>query len=311
MAVITERRQTGRVDLERSAPALARLGIDQPAGWWPAAPRLKSYEAAGFAHLQVRLPAGELLVDEARVSAHAGVLAERLGLTGLRLILHAPDDLIAGTAEHDAQLDGALRYAAVAGAELLVLHGVGHPVGATGLRARIAAERRSLRGRLGRAQRMGVKLAFENLAPAYPGCERVADDIAVVCGLLDALDSDQVGLCLDLGHAHIAAERAGVPLRELIEPVLDRVLLFHVHDNFGPDGPVLAGWVEPLRLDLHLPPGAGSLPWGQVAPLIAHHTAPLLLEVHPSSRPEPGTLAVMTRELLGLASPGTGGGAGR
>jgi sugar phosphate isomerase/epimerase len=282
-------------------PALARLGIDHPAGWWPAAPRLKSYEAAGFAHLQVPLPARELLADEVLVTAHASALAERVGLTGLRLILRAPADLIPGSTEHDAQLDGALRYAAVAGAELLVLHAAGHRVNATGLRSRLAAERRSLRGRLGRAERMGVRLAFENLAPVYPGCERVGDDLAAVCALIDALDSDQVGLCLDIGHAHIAAERAEVPLAELIAPALHRVLLFHVHDNFGSGGCAQDGWVEPLRLDLHLPPGAGSVPWAELARPLARHSAPLLLEVHPSARPEPGTLAVMTRELLGLS----------
>jgi sugar phosphate isomerase/epimerase len=308
MALTAKRRNNPRGEPTTPPPPPARLGIDQPAGWWPGVPRLKSYEAAGCAHVQIHAPPGAVLVDESRVCAHAGALAERLGLSGLRLVLHAPDDLVAGTAEADAQLDGALRYAAVAGADLLVLHGAGLPAGATGLRARMSAERRSLRGRLGRAARLGVKLAFENTAPAYPGCERVSDDLAVVADLVHALESDQVGVCLDVGHAHIAAERAGVPLAEMVAPVLDRTLLFHVHDNFG-HRPDLAdgGWAEPLRLDLHLPPGAGSVPWTALAPLLARHTAPLLLEVHPSGRPEPGTLAVMARELLGIAAPAASG----
>ncbi|HWF53549.1 MAG TPA: sugar phosphate isomerase/epimerase [Solirubrobacteraceae bacterium] len=301
MAVTAKRRQARVDDPITPVTPVPRLGIDQPAGWWPAAPRLKSYEAAGFAHLQMWTAPGAVLADEALVSAHAGALAERLGLTGLRLILHAPVDLIAGTAEHDAQLDGALRYAAVAGAELIVLHGAGLPQAGIGQRERLAAERRSLRGRLGRAARLGVKLAFENLAPAYPGCECLADDVAVVAELVDALDSEQVGICLDLGHAHIAADRAGLPLTELIAPMLDRVLVFHLHDNFG--ARPQPGWAEPERIDLHLPPGAGSLPWAEIAPIVARHAAPLVLEVHPSARPEPGTLAVMTRELLGIAAP--------
>ena len=59
----------------QDARQAAALGIDQPAGWWPTAPRLKSYEAAGFSHLQVRMPASELLADPSLVDGHAGALA--------------------------------------------------------------------------------------------------------------------------------------------------------------------------------------------------------------------------------------------
>jgi sugar phosphate isomerase/epimerase len=81
--------------------------------------------------------------------------------------------------------------------------------------------------------------------------------------------------------------------------VLDRVILFHVHDNFGAgsDRP-RAGGIEPLRLDLHLPPGAGTVRWQELAPLLSAHRAPLQLEIHPPGRPEPAHLAVVTRELL-------------
>ena len=277
------------------------LGIDQPAGWWPTAPRLKSYEAAGFTHVQVPMPARELLADRALVETHAAALAERLALSGLGLILHAPDGLMAGSADADLQLDGALQYARRAGARTLVYHCGQLPVGARGARDRLSAERRALRGRLGRAQRFGVTIAFENLAPDYPGCERLGDSVAFVAKTVDALDSEQAGICLDLGHAHIEAQRTGVSLAELIEPVLGRVVLWHVHDNFGArGGDQTSGWIEPLRLDLHLAPGAGSLPWDEIAPLLARHPAPQVLQVSPASRPEPATLAVMTRELLGL-----------
>jgi sugar phosphate isomerase/epimerase len=146
-----------------------------------------------------------------------------------------------------------------------------------------------------------VTIALENLAPLYPGCERLGDSLAFVGKMVEALDSEQAGICLDLGHAHIEAQRRGLSLGELIEPVLGRVVLWHVHDNFGVrGGEQTSGWVEPLRLDLHLAPGAGSLPWHEIAPLAARHPAPQLLQVNPASRPEPATLAVMTRELLGL-----------
>ena len=102
-------------------------------------------------------------------------------------------------------------------------------------------------------------------------------------------------------HAHIAAGYAECELVELVEPVLDQVIVFHVHDNFGARRRApRAGGIEPVRLDLHLAPGAGSVPWTTLAPMLARHPAPLQLEIHPSSRPEPATLAILAREVLGL-----------
>jgi sugar phosphate isomerase/epimerase len=281
----------------------ARLGIDHPAGWWPSTPHCKSYEAGGFTYLQVRMPVRSLLADEHVVVAHASALREALDLTGLRLILHAPDDLLAGTPEHDRQLDGALRYAWVAGSELIVYHGARIPIGDAAVRARLGDEERSLRRALHRAATVGVRIAVENLAPVYPGVEYVCHDPSAVADLVRRLDSEYVGMCLDIGHAHIAAELAGCEILDLVEPALEHVLVFHVHDNLGARarGPCRGG-IEPLRLDLHLPPGAGTVPWREIAPRIAAHTAPVQLEIHPAGRPEPARLAILTREVFRRAT---------
>ena len=53
--------------------------------------------------------------------------------------------------------------------------------------------------------------------------------------------------------------------------------------------------IDPLKLDLHLPPGRGSLPWGRIAAMLREHSAPLVLEVEPSQRP---ALAQFTAGLL-------------
>jgi sugar phosphate isomerase/epimerase len=284
--------------------AVGRLGLDQPAGWWPTTPRLKSYEAAGFSHLQVRMPPRALLADPAIVAEHALALNDSLRLTDLRLILHAPDDLLAGTPEHDRQFAGALEYAAIAGSDLVIYHGARVPIAARDVRGRLRDEYLALRRFLPRAAALGVRLAIENLAPVYPGPEFVCFLPAAVGELVRRLDSEQAGMCLDLGHAHIVAGLAGVSLAELVEPVLEQVIVFHVHDNFGATaGAARPGGLDPLRFDLHLPPGAGSLPWAELAARLRAHPAPLQLEVQPPARPEPAALAVVTRELLGLASP--------
>ena len=284
-------------DLSRSAIGReshhCRLGLDLPAGWWPTTPRLKGWEAAGFGHVQITIGARELLSDPDLLEAHAGALRDSLHLTGMGLILHAPADLLAGRRRHGVQLEGALRYAETAGASLLVVHGGGDD-----------EDERSLRRLARRARDAGVRIAIENGAPHYPGADRASHDPGVVAGLVRRLDREEIGMCLDIGHAHIAADRAGRDLAELIEPLLDAVIVFGVHDNFGARASApRAGGIEPMRLDLHLVPGAGSVPWASLASLLAPHPAPLVLEVHPAQRPVPATLAVVMRELLGLGAP--------
>jgi sugar phosphate isomerase/epimerase len=79
------------------------------------------------------------------------------------------------------------------------------------------------------------------------------------------------------------------------------VKLFHVHDNFGArlrgagDSPS----VDPLQLDLHLPPGAGNVPWTALGPMLLRHEAPLVMEIHPAHRPSPTTLYELATSLLG------------
>jgi sugar phosphate isomerase/epimerase len=74
-------------------------------------------------------------------------------------------------------------------------------------------------------------------------------------------------------------------------------------DNLGarrrPPGRELG--VDPLRLDLHLRPGRGTVPWDRVAPMLAEHDAPLICEVHPPHRAPVGELAAEAVELLLVA----------
>jgi sugar phosphate isomerase/epimerase len=276
-----------------------RLGLDQPSGRWPAPARLKAYEAAGFSHLQVRTPPRSLLCDAALSSVHAEALRDNVALTGLRLILHAPDDLLAGTRAHDRALEGALRYAATAGARTLVYHGARVDPDGPRVKERLAAEERSLRRALRVAAELQVVIAVENLAPVYPGERYASHRLQTVLDLVQRLGSGHVGLCLDLGHAHIAAGLGDRSLPELIEPSLPHVVVFHVHDNFGADPSAeRAGGVEPVKLDLHLPPGVGNLPWPTIADQLRAHGAPLQLEIHPGQRPEPAALAILLREAL-------------
>jgi sugar phosphate isomerase/epimerase len=276
-----------------------RLGLNVHRDQWPTPRLLASYEDAGFAWVQIHTPPRPMLADRERSRRHARALRAALAPHGLRLLLHGPDDLSAGTIEHDRAFDGLMDYAAEAGAELVVSHGLDFPVTD---RERAEAEERSLRRLVSRAEALGVTIAIENLAPAYPSPSeppRAGHDPLAVRDLVRRLGSPAAGLLLDVGHAHLVASLRGDSAERAVRAVLDDVVLFGVHDNLGARRHDLgAPGVDPLRLDLHLPPGAGCLPWDRLGPLLAGHHAPLMLEVEPSHGAAPAALMADTMALL-------------
>ena len=269
-----------------------RLGLTVPRGWWPSPHLLKSFEAAGFGHVQIHAPPVAVLCDPRLLTGHALALSAALGSTGLRSVLHAPDSMRLGAALDDLAMDGLISYAAEIGADQLVYHALAlpdDPACEEALRREGDALGRAAR----RAHDLGLRIAVENLCPLYPGTETLSANPMSLRGLATRLAGDGVGICLDLGHAHVVAELRHTSLERLISPVLDLVTLFHAHDNFGArraqSGEHALG-VDPLRLDLHLPPGRGSLPWHTVGTLIRAHDAPVVLEVHPPFRPRVAAL---------------------
>jgi sugar phosphate isomerase/epimerase len=286
------------------------LGLNVARGHWPTPATLKAHEAAGFTAVQVHTPPREMLADRERCLSHAGALRGALDTTSLRLVLHAPDELSAGTYEHDRAFEGLLEYAAASGAEIVAYHGLNFRGSARGasragtagggrLRDRVLAEERSLRRFAGRAAELGVTIAVENLAPVYPGPPRLCHDPLRVRDLVRTIGAPSVGMLLDVGHAHITCALQGLDLAEVVDAVAEDVALFHLHDNLGARR---AGFghpgVDPLRLDLHLAPGAGTLPWAAIGRLLRLHGALLMLEVEPSHRPALTALAQVTGTLL-------------
>lgn len=279
-------------DLRPATTAIrGRLGVDIPRDQWPTAATLKGVEASGFAWVQVRTPPAAMLRDRGSLRRHARALRANLDSCGLRLVLHGPDDLSVGTLDHDRAFDGLLDYAREARAELVVYHGLAF-AGADGpggdrARLRVHDEERSLARLARRAHALGLTVAVENLAPVHPGPSLLSHDPLRVHDLVRRLRMPSLGMLLDIGHAHITCALAGTDLGDVLRRVADDVVLFHVHDNLGcrrhdvgfPD-------VDPLRLDLHLPPGGGTLPWDRVRAALRGHHAPLLLEIAPPHRPQ-------------------------
>jgi sugar phosphate isomerase/epimerase len=286
-------------------PLAARLGISVPNEWWASAALLKSLEAAGFAFAQLHAPPPSVLADARLLRRYAAAQRSALEGIGAGLVLHGPGSLLAGEERSDRALEGLLGYAAEIGAGHVVYHGRALPDDPAS-QDRLLAETRSLARLTARAERVGVTIAIENLCPVYPGPELLCHTPMTLRALVQRIASPNLGLCLDVGHAHVAAELKHTTIDHLMDGVLDAVVLFHVHDNLGarrhrttPPG------LDPLRLDLHLPPGRGRIDWAELSWRLAAHDAPIVLEVHPPNRPAADELqrSAAARLTRGPATP--------
>jgi sugar phosphate isomerase/epimerase len=142
-------------------------------------------------------------------------------------------------------------------------------------------------------------VAIENLAPMYPGTGRRCHDPIAVRDLVRRLDTPSAGMLLDLGHLHITADATRSDHAAVLRACLPDLVLFHVHDNLGARRRHLdVPGADPLKMDLHLPPGRGSLPWDRISGELVAHSAPLVLEIEPSQRPALAELAVGARRAL-------------
>src|SRR5262249_52842935 len=144
-----------------------RLGLNIPYEWWPAAAMLKEIEAAGFTYVQVPAPPPSVLGSPGQASRHALALAESLGTSGLRPLLHGPGSVRAGTQDTDRVLKGLISYAPDAGASPVVYHAPNPPDEPASEDA-LLAETSSVAALARQAERVGVIIALENLAPVYP-----------------------------------------------------------------------------------------------------------------------------------------------
>ena len=87
------------------------------------------------------------------------------------------------------------------------------------------------------AAKAGVQLALEVIPNALSNPE------ALVSLIENDLDGANVGICMDVGHAHIMGD-----LADAIEACSGHLITTHLHDNNG-------------KTDDHLAPGDGSIDW--------------------------------------------------
>ena len=118
------------------------------------------------------------------------------------------------------------------------------------------------------ARPLGVQILLENLEK---------NEVAEPQNLMEILTVghfDDIGLCLDLGHAHIGE---GIPAT--IDVMGPRIRSVHVHDNAGDK-------------DAHLWPGDGTIAWPETMRALEALAKPpaTVLEIHPTLENPEGTL---------------------
>jgi sugar phosphate isomerase/epimerase len=119
------------------------------------------------------------------------------------------------------------------------------------------------------ARPLGVTICVENIPNELSTPEQLLD-------LLNGGHFDDLGVCLDVGHAHIMG---GVP--QAYEALAARVRTTHLHDNAQ-------------DVDAHLLPGDGTIDWKETVGLIAQapQVPPFLLELNGEGREDlPGYIA--------------------
>jgi sugar phosphate isomerase/epimerase len=118
------------------------------------------------------------------------------------------------------------------------------------------------------ARPLGVQILLENLEK---------NEVAQPENLMEILSTghfDDIGICLDLGHAHL--DDGILPAIDVVGP---RIRSVHVHDNLGDK-------------DAHLWPGDGAIAWPETIRALDALSKPptTVLEIHPTLENPEGTL---------------------
>ena len=141
----------------------------------------------------------------------------------------------------------AIEITKMLGGKWCVMHPSCDPTVETGdIEKQVAYNKQLFAKELEFSAKIGVGLAFENMCDA--GNRRkfcvTADELIA---LMDACDSEYVGVCWDVGHANRMMDNQVPSILKLG----DRIKALHIDDNRGKD-------------DLHVMPFTGFIPWEDV-----------------------------------------------
>ena len=114
------------------------------------------------------------------------------------------------------------------------------------------------------AKPLGVNILLENIPNELSPPDKLVE-------FIQTTHFDDVGICMDLGHAHIMGS-----IPEAFEIMKSHIRSTHIHDNAK-------------DRDSHLWPGAGTIDWKEAMELLgsAPQTPPLLFELEADEKVNP------------------------
>jgi len=168
------------------------------------------------------------------------------------------------------------------------------------------------------AERLGVTIAIENRDPhlwelaALARHNKGAQELItyhqgmrldLIAQQVAEIGSPNVGLCLDVGHAFLAAPYWTMDYVFAIRQAARFIRHVHFHDNFGRLDDVAESLAERLvfgEADNHAPPGWGKLPLEQVVSTLvqADYAGWLLVELRPRYMDRLPQIAQTVRNML-------------
>ena len=205
---------------------------------------------AGFSHIALCLDGivGKASNEWDAISEHIRSVLEKNKLSCNQT--HAGSYFVVDFADHvDEALETAfletVRVSAAIGAEQCVFHP--RPTRNFSAKDAIAANAKFFSSYLEAAHRYGTSIAVENM-PIFGGMRPInplfGHHPEQLCALVDHLNDDRMGVCLDFGHANLV----NISIDYVIETLGPRLTCTHVHNNMH-------------REDDHLPLDQGEISW--------------------------------------------------
>lgn len=257
--------------------AFRSVGINhpQPEDVTVLAANLERLKAAGTDFVELWLQDLGIILGGALAEERMRPVREALLAADLAYTVHAPLEVnLMDLTTLDLQravLETSVRFASRVGAEVVVCHAGqrdGRRDALFSFKEQLDAEIQTLRVAGDLAGELGVTIAVENYYPDSNVLHGSIYDYSVrpseLAQQVADVDHAAVGICLDVGHAALAANASSLDLFEECAAAAPLVRHLHLHDNLGR----MDARVDPLAFgnptygfgDLHLPPGQGSLP---------------------------------------------------
>lgn len=132
-----------------------------------------------------------------------------------------------------------------------------------------------------------ISIAIENLYTSESGIRKLVETPKEMKALLDEVSMDNVGACLDVGHAYIASQMHGFDFKEFFNVLDGHIIHSHIHNNCGMDS---KPW------DKHMPLTKGNIDYNEI--LESFKVKNVILEIKRGSMKEVISSLNIVRETV-------------